>query len=47
MDNQVNNVVYDNVTGESILIIKDELYLIKDGKKKRLNALIIKERKGN
>ena len=41
------NVVYDNVTNNGILIIKDELYLIKDGKKKRLDALIIKDREEN
>ena len=47
MNNQENNIVYDNVTNNSILIIKDELYLIKDGKKMRLNALIIKDREEN
>ena len=33
MNNQENNMVYDNVTNNSILIIKDELYLIKDREK--------------
>ena len=41
------NVVYDNITNRSILKINDELYLIKDGKKMRLDALIIKEREEN
>ena len=39
---------YDNVVNCGItLTIKDEMYLIKDGNKMRLNAFIIKERKGN
>jgi len=45
--NKNDNIVYDNITNKGILIINDELYLIKDGKKMKLNALIIKERKGN
>ena len=41
-----NNVVYDDITSYGIMrTIKDEIYLIKDGKKMRLNALIIKERR--
>ena len=39
---------YDNIVNCGIMLnIKDEMYLIKDGKKMRLNAFIIKERKGN
>ena len=47
MNNQNQGVVYDNITGKGILIVKDELYLIKDGKKMKLNALIIKDREEN
>ena len=47
MKKHYGNIVYDNVTNKSILIVKDELYLIKDGKKMRLNALIIKDREEN
>ena len=37
-------IVEDNVTNSGIMkTIKDEIYLIKDGKKMRLNAFIIKE----
>ena len=41
------NVVYDDVTNYGITIINNEMYLIKDGKRMKLDALIIKERKGN
>ena len=41
------NVIYDDISGYGITIIYNEMYLIKDGKKMRLNAFIIKERKGN
>ena len=47
MKYQEQGVVYDNITGKGILIVKDELYLIKDGKKMKLNALIIKDREEN
>ena len=37
-------IVEDNVTNSAIMrTIKDEIYLIKDGKKMRLNAFIIKQ----
>ena len=42
-----NSIIYDDVTNKCMLIIKDELYLIRDGKKMRVDAFIIKERKGN
>ena len=41
------NVVYDDVTNYGITIINNEMYLIKDNKQIKLDALIIKERKGN
>ena len=41
------NVVYDDVTEYGITIINNIMYLIKDGKKMRLDALIIKEREEN
>ena len=41
------NIIYDDVTNKGILIIKDELYLIRDGKKMRVDAFIIKEREVN
>ena len=41
------NVVYDDVTEYGIEIINNIMYLIKDGKKMRLDALIIKEREEN
>ena len=47
MNNQNDNVVYDDVTNYGITIINNEMYLIKDGKKMKLDALIVKERKGN
>ena len=41
-----DNVIYeDTITNYGITIINDKMYLIKDGKKMRLNALIIKERR--
>ena len=43
--NKNSNVLYDDVTNYGITIINEVMYLIKDGKKMRLNALIIKERK--
>ena len=48
--NQYNEpIIYnDEVSKCGIMLnIKDEVYLIKDGKKMRLNAFIIKERNGN
>ena len=41
------NIIYDDVTNKGMLIIKDELYLIRDGKKMRVDAFIIKEREVN
>ena len=42
-----NNVVYDDVTDYGITIINNDMYLIKDGKMMKLDALIIKEREEN
>ena len=42
-----NNIVYDDVTNYGITIINERIYLIKDDKIMRLDALIIKERKVN
>ena len=47
MKTELNNVVYDDVTNYGITIINNDMYLIKDGKRMKLDALIIKERKGN
>ena len=44
---EYHNIVYDDITSYGITIINNELYLIKDGKRMKLDALIIKERKGN
>ena len=45
MKKHYGNIVYDNVTNKSILIVKDEIYLIRDGKKMKVNTLIIKDKK--
>ena len=42
-----NNIVYDDVTNYGITIINNDMYLIKDDKVMKLDALIIKERKGD
>ena len=42
-----NNIVHDWISNKDILKVHNELYLIKDGKKMRINAFIIKERKEN
>ena len=47
MKSELNNIVYDDVTNYGITIIDNVMYLIKDGKKMRLDALIIKEREEN
>ena len=47
MKNQDENVVYDDITNYGITIKNNEMYLIKDNKQMKLDALIIKERKGN
>ena len=41
------NVVYDDITNYGITIINNDMYLIKDNKRMRLDALIIKEREEN
>ena len=38
------SVVYDDITNYGITIINNVIYLIKDNKRMRLDALIIKER---
>ena len=47
MKNQDENVVYDDITNYGITIKNNEMYLIKDNKRMKLDALIVKERKGN
>ena len=47
MKSEQINVVYDDITNYGITIINNEMYLIKDGKMMRLDALIIKEREEN
>ena len=47
MNNQNENVVYDDITNYGITIINNEMYLIKDGKQMKLDALIIKDREEN
>ena len=47
MNAKNKNVVYDDVTNYGMTIINDVMYLIKDGKRMKLDSLIIKERKGN
>ena len=47
MNTKNKNVVYDDVTNYGMTIINDVMYLIKDGKRMKLDSLIIKERKGN
>ena len=44
---EYHNIVYDDISGYGITIINNDMYLIKDGKRMKLDALIIKERKGN
>ena len=40
---EYHKIVYDDISGYGITIINNRMYLIKDGKKMRLNAFIIKE----
>ena len=48
MKSQVKDVVYDDISGYGITIKNDgDIYLIIKGEEKKLDALIIKERKGN
>ena len=44
MNEQDNNVVYDDITSYGITIINNEMYLIKDGKEMKLSSLVVKER---
>ena len=46
--NKINkSEVYDDISGYGITIKDNHIYLIKDGKTMKLDALIIKERIGN
>jgi len=47
MKSEQTNVVYDDITNYGITIINNDMYLIKDGKMMKLDALIIKEREEN
>ena len=40
---EYHRIVHDNISGYGITIINDKMYLIIDGKKTPLDALIIKE----
>ena len=43
-----DNIIYeDTITNYGITIISGEMYLVKDDRRMKLNALIIKERNGN
>ena len=37
------NILYDWISNKDILKVHNELYLIKDGKKMRLNSLVLKQ----
>ena len=45
MKKKIENIVYDDITNYGITIIGGKMYLIKDGKKMKLESLIIKNRK--
>ena len=45
MKKQAQDVVYDDITNYGITIINNEMYLIKDNKRMKLDALIIKEKR--
>ena len=47
MNNRTYWELYDDITDYGITIIDNEIYLIKDNKRMRLDALIIKEREEN
>ena len=47
MNNQAENIVYDDISGYGLTIINNVMYIIIDGKQIKLDALIIKERIGN
>ena len=40
---EYHKIVHDNISGYGITIINEKMYLIKDGKKMRLNAFVIKQ----
>ena len=41
-----DNVIYeDTITNYGITIVNDKMYLIKDGKKMRLDSLVLKQTK--
>ena len=44
MKSDKNTIIYDDITNYGITIINNDMYLIKDNKRMRLDALIIKER---
>ena len=44
--NKINkSEVYDNISGYGITIINDDMYLVINNKLKKLDALIIKEKR--
>ena len=45
MKKQVEVIVYDDITNYGITIIGGKMYLIKNGKRMKLESLIIKSRK--
>ena len=45
MKKKIEDIVYDDITNYGITIIGGKMYLIKDGKKMKLESLIIKNRK--
>jgi len=45
MKKQQPIVLNDEITKCGIMLVKEKMYIIRDGKKMRLNAFIIKERK--
>ena len=47
MKKRVDNIVYDDITNYGITIIGGKMYLIKNGKKMKLESLIIKEKEVN
>ena len=40
---EYHKIVYDDISGYGITIINNRMYLIKDGKKMRLDALVLKQ----
>ena len=47
MKSDKTTIVYDDITNYGITIINNDMYLIKDNKRMRSDALIIKEREEN